>query len=111
MRLFFGFAIALASLFMTSCDYDKQIDELKDRVTALENSVTQLKEAYQDGKIITKVESAADNSGYSIVFSDGSTIKINHGIDGQDGADAVTIPNFHLAPNIGSLNSVCRSSL
>ncbi|MBD5266722.1 MAG: hypothetical protein HDS41_00835 [Bacteroides sp.] len=90
MRLFFGFAIALASLFMTSCDYDKQIDELKDRVTALENSVTQLKEAYQDGKIITKVESAADNSGYSIVFSDGSTIKINHGIDGQDGADAVT---------------------
>lgn len=91
MRLFFGFTIALASLFITSCnDYDKEIDELQDRVTALENSVTQLKEAYQDGKIITKVESAADNSGYSVVFSDGSTIKINHGIDGQNGADGVT---------------------
>lgn len=93
MRLFFGFTIALTSLLITSChDYDKDINKLEDRVTALETSVSQLQDAYKDGKIITKVEPAADKSGYSIVFSDGSVIKINHGIDGidgQDGADGV----------------------
>lgn len=41
---------------LTSCDYGKDISDLKDRVDNLEDSFSQLKSAWEAGKIIEKLK-------------------------------------------------------
>ena len=73
---------------ITSCNnYDDDIKNLGDRVTALETSVVQLKAAYEAGKIISNVFPSSDGKGYDITFSDGSVITIRHGVDGNNGSN------------------------
>ncbi len=89
-------ALAAMSASMTSCKYDDDdlwanVDDLKDRVTSLEekanaaNSDIQALQAIvgalQNKLTITKVEPV--ENGYKIVFSDGQTAVITNGVNGK----------------------------
>lgn len=88
-------ALAAMSATMTSCKYDDDdlwanVDDLKDRVTSLEekanaaNSDIQALQAIvgalQNKLTVTKVEPV--ENGYKIVFSDGQTAVITNGVNG-----------------------------
>jgi hypothetical protein len=77
------------SVFMQSCN-----DDIENRVSALEDAVAKLENAYAANKIVSAIESSAEqNGGYILSFSDGSTININHdskGDNGANGSDGVT---------------------
>lgn len=74
-----------------SCSYQDEIDAVNDRVDALENSIARLQMAYDNGKIISDVQSidetAVESRGYLISFSDGTTLSLYHGKDGANGND------------------------
>lgn len=74
-----------------SCSYQDEIDAVNDRVDALENSIARLQMAYDNGKIISDVQSidetAVESRGYLISFSDGTTLSLYHGKDGVNGND------------------------
>lgn len=87
----------LAGLSFTNCEYidDKLWDEMeqvKDRLTSLENAVNQantnisslqtIVKALQQNLYITAVTSTAD--GYTMTFSDGKTATISNGKDGAN---------------------------
>ena len=89
-------------LLLTGCaggaDYQSDINDLKNRVAALEKRCSQmndniaaiqsLAEAAQNGKYITAVTQVTQNGeeiGYTISFSQGNPITIYHGKDGKDG--------------------------
>lgn len=62
--------------------------DVLDKITSIEERLTEVErllEAEQSGLVISSVEETVE--GYLIVFSDGSTITVKHGKDGQDGAD------------------------
>ena len=73
----------------------EQIDNLDDRLTKVEedlatlelnvNAMKTLAEALESGKFIESVEALADESGYTITFSDGSSIVVKHGEKGEKG--------------------------
>lgn len=79
----------ISLLFLTlliSCDYDKRIEELAADIYQLQNEVNKLKEAYDAGKIITKVEAVSEEEGgWAITFSDNSVINLHNGKDGANG--------------------------
>ena len=96
--LFYMIAAA-ASLAAAGCQdltgIEGDIDNLKDKVSDLEQSIDGLWKAYDAGKLITSVEADAPAGavlGYRIFFSDGSSIMVYNGATGEtgkDGADAV----------------------
>ena len=90
---------------MVGCSYDdtsiwKEVDQIKDRVTTLEESVIKTNEdiaalqtivnALQNNVYVTAVNTTAD--GYTIVFSDGTTATITDGKDGANGANGTNAP-------------------
>lgn len=86
--------IFLFSLLVTACSYGDDISTLTKRVKNLEDAVSNLRAAYNDGKIISSVNAISEGSGgYVIAFSDGTSLNLMHGndgnggIDGQDGVD------------------------
>lgn len=84
MLLFAG----IFSVFVQSCSDDSKIDDLENRVTAIEDAVAKLERAYSANKIISSIESSdGQEGGYILSFSDGSTISINHGTKGENGAN------------------------
>lgn len=91
------YLFASASIALGGCQdlsgIEGDIDNLKDKVSDLEQSINSLRQAYEAGKIITSVEplaTAGTTLGYRVIFSDGSTITIHNGANGLDGADAIT---------------------
>lgn len=105
-RLFFLSALTGLLISTAGCakDYADDIDDLKNRVTALEEltksinaeivNINSILTAHGNYEQITGVEELADNSGYRITFSkDGQvtrTIEVKHG-NGQNGKDAPVI--------------------
>jgi len=80
--------VVVAALSCTNLDeVNQRLDLLEQRVTTLEDAVGALQKAYNDGKIITAVTPLSDNSGWTIRFSDDTTITLSHGNDGNNGAD------------------------
>lgn len=65
------------------------IEDLQDRVSVIESSLSALQNAYNDGKIIKDVLPYKDveYTGWTIIFSDNETITILDGLDGADGKD------------------------
>lgn len=74
-------------------DIEDRLSELEQRVMTLEETVKVLEEAYKNGKVIVSVDKI--DSGHKILFSDGSTIEILNGKDGENGKDGV-IPIFSM---------------
>jgi hypothetical protein len=86
--------------FMGCSEYDdsdlwNNVNDLKQRVQTLEDKVIQMNSeigamqalvnALNDGRVITGVTETAD--GYTITFSGGSTITVNHGAPGTNGTN------------------------
>ena len=74
----------------------EQINNLDERLTKVEESLATLElnvngmktlaEALKNGKFINSVQELSDKTGYTITFSDGTSIVIKHGEKGQTGA-------------------------
>ena len=99
-KLFFALMMGLALAACTPEAYDdsaikEQIGNLDDRLTKVEedlatlelnvNAMKTLAEALKTGKYIESVVALADETGYTITFSDGSSIVVKHGEKGDKG--------------------------
>ena len=106
MKTKFIFASTVAALLFTavSCSYDdteikSKVDELDDRVTKLEEAVNSINtnvgslmtivNALEKEVKIDKVVALEDGSGHIIMFTDGSSITVTNGRDGNDGETPV----------------------
>jgi hypothetical protein len=85
---FFGICVLICSLMISlgSCqkDYSEDIADLQAQITANQNAITALNTAIASGKLIKTVTTTS--TGYTITFSDNSTISLNHGTNGTPGA-------------------------
>ena len=104
-KLFFALVMGLAIAACTPEAYDdsaikEQIDNLDERLTKVEedlatlelnvNAMKTLAEALKTGKYIESVDALADQSGYTITFSDGSSVVVKHGEKGETGETGAT---------------------
>ena len=106
MRKFLCLALGVVATLtaMVGCSYDdaaiwNEIENVKDRVDMLEESVIKTNEdiaalqtivnALQKNVYVVSVTPTAE--GYTIVFSDGTTAEIKNGKDGANGANAPVI--------------------
>ena len=104
MKKIICFLMAFVGITLTSCEYDdsnlwNEIEDVKNRVTALEETVKKtnndisalqtIVEALQKMVYVTSVQTTAD--GYVINFSDGTTATITNGKDGANGTNAPII--------------------
>lgn len=92
MKKLYSFIIAISVFFIAGCTADvdgiyERLDDLESRLEAVETVL----EAYENNLLISEVIEIEDGSGYSITFSDGTTVVINHGKDGADGEDGETL--------------------
>ena len=107
MRKFLRLALSVAATLtaMVGCSYNdeaiwKEIENVKDRVTTLEEAVIKtnedivalqtIVEALQNNLYVVAVNTTAD--GYVIEFSDGTTATINNGKDGANGQNGTNAP-------------------
>ena len=99
-KVFFALMAGLAVFACTPAEYDdtaikEQIDNLDDRLTKVEEDLATLElnvagmktlaEALKNGKYIESVVALEDGTGYTITFSDDTTIVIKHGEKGDKG--------------------------
>ncbi|PKO95803.1 MAG: hypothetical protein CVU12_08210 [Bacteroidetes bacterium HGW-Bacteroidetes-7] len=91
---FFGICVLICTLMISlgSCqkDYSEDIADLQAQITANQNAITALNSAIASGKLIKTV--ATTSTGYTITFSDNTTISLNHGTNGTPGAPGATGP-------------------
>lgn len=73
-------------------DVENDVKELQKTVTDLQDAVSALQLAHQNGKVIESVQPLNDNSvtGWNITFSDGSSIRLENGKDGENGKSGIT---------------------
>lgn len=92
MKRFFVLAVAaLAVAPMVGCEYDDddlwaKVDQMQEQIDQNTEDIatlTALMDALSEGKMITTVEPT--DEGYTLHFSDGSSIAIRNGKDGKDG--------------------------
>ena len=78
-------ALAGATLLYTGCtkDYSDDINDLKDRVSTVETTVSQLQAAINAGSVITNV--TANTDGYLVTLSNGLSYQVYNGKDGAKG--------------------------
>jgi len=88
--------ILLFCISMCACtdltDVENDVKELQKTVNDLQEAVSALQLAYQNGKVIESVQPLNDNSetGWDITFSDGSSIRLENGKDGESGENGIT---------------------
>ena len=91
---FFGICVLICTLMISlgSCqkDYSEDIADLQAQITANQNAITALNSAIASGKLIKTVTTTS--TGYTITFSDNTTISLNHGTNGTPGAPGATGP-------------------
>jgi hypothetical protein len=89
----FGLALLfLATIIANSCtnldDVENRLDALEEEVSQIQDAIKALEDAYSDGKVILSVEpSQKEEGGWVINFSDGTSIELLNGADGKDGLD------------------------
>ena len=90
-KLFALCCLAAAAFGAWSCsdDYDdtalwQEIEQIKTDIASLNQQVTTLQTAMQDGALITQVTETTE--GYKIDFSNNTSIVVKHGTNGTDGA-------------------------
>ena len=74
-----------AGAFVSCQDYGSDINDLTDRVSAVEKVSKELQALIQKGAVITNVQSTA--KGVTVTLSDGSTFDLTNGTNGTDGKD------------------------
>ena len=99
-KVFFALMMGLVVFACTPAEYDdtaikEQIDNLDDRLTKVEEDLATLElnvagmktlaEALKNGKYVESVVALEDGTGYTITFSDDTTIVIKHGEKGDKG--------------------------
>ena len=95
-KLFLRVAVILMTFaIVASCKkYDKDIEQLDKRITALESATASLKAAFDAGAYIRSVTPLANNAGYRVEFTGGvPAIDIFHGTNGTNGT-AGTVPRI-----------------
>lgn len=94
MKRFFIFAaLCVSAMALASCEFDdsdlwQKVDEMQQQIdTNTEDiaTLTALVDAMNKGKVVTATEQT--ESGYRLVFNDGSSIEITNGKDGTNGRD------------------------
>lgn len=81
-----GATLVLSAGAFVSCqDYESDINDLTDRVSAVEKVSKELQALIQKGAVITNVQSTA--KGVTVTLSDGSTFDLTNGTNGTDGKD------------------------
>lgn len=81
-----GATLVLSAGAFVSCqDYGSDINDLTDRVSAVEKVSKELQALIQKGSVITNVESSA--KGVKVTLSSGETFEITNGTNGADGKD------------------------
>lgn len=89
---FFGIValISVASFTVQSCakDFSEDIDALKAQIAAAQASITSLQSAINAGKLVKTVTTVTN--GYTITFSDNTSITITNGATGATGATGST---------------------
>lgn len=81
-----GATLVLSAGAFVSCqDYKSDINDLTDRVSAVEKVSKELQALIQKGSVITNVESSA--KGVKVTLSSGETFEITNGTNGADGKD------------------------
>ena len=78
----------MISLGSCQKDYSEDIADLQAQITANQNAITALNSAIASGKLIKTV--ATTSTGYTITFSDNTTISLNHGTNGTNGTNGAT---------------------
>lgn len=84
--LLFGALITASAGTFVSCNYDDDIDDLKNRVTVVEGLITELKTAQANGLSIT--EATEDNGVWTLLLNNGSRIVCG---GGGAGGSSVTV--------------------
>ena len=77
--------LCAAGAFVSCSDYDDDINELRDLITANGNAISQINAKIQDGTAITSV--TPNGSGVDITLANGQKYTITNGVDGKDGKD------------------------
>ena len=88
-KIFVMLALALSAVAFTSCEYDdgdlwNKVNSLEEQVNANSEDIATLSalvEALNKGKVITSSEQTED--GYKLTFSDGSSVTLYNGKDGD----------------------------
>ena len=86
-KLHLSIIIIITAALAAGCTAD--VDAVNERLDALESrmeAVETVLEAYESGLTISDIVALEDGSGYTITFSDGSTVEIKHDSDGAAGA-------------------------
>ena len=86
-KLHLSIIIIIAAALAAGCTAD--MDAVNERLDALESrmeAVETVLEAYESGLTISDITALEDGTGYTITFSDGSTVEIKHDSDGAAGA-------------------------
>ena len=76
--------LGLAGVAVSCTDYDGDIDNLTERVKKLENTVSDLQTAINNGAVITDVTPITN--GVKVTLSNGKSFDVTNGKDGNDGA-------------------------
>ena len=89
--LLFGALLVTSTGTFTSCkDYDDDINNLQEQITANADAIKKLQEMIGDGKFVTGV--TAENNGLKITWNDGQSTVIENVINGEaQQGDVVTI--------------------
>ena len=89
--LLFGALLVTSAGTFTSCkDYDDDINNLQEQITANADAIKKLQELIGDGKFVTGV--TAENNGLKITWNDGQSTVIENVINGEaQQGDVVTI--------------------
>ena len=80
-------ALGLAGVAVSCTDYDGDINDLTERVSKLESTVSELQTAIKNGAVITDVTPITN--GVKVTLSNGKSFDVTNGKDGQNGKDGV----------------------
>ena len=76
---FIGVMLVFLSIFV-SCNYDDEIEDIYSQLDGIKESILDLQNAYDAGKLIVSVEPSGNSlNDWLITFSDNSVIEITSG--------------------------------
>ena len=94
MALLSALFCGLASPTFIGCkDYDDDIKDLQEQITANKTSIDELLGKIKEGQFVQNVEKITN--GLKVTLGDGSVVEIVNGKDGVDGNDG-KVPSFEI---------------